>query len=365
MIFISIILYTLGLLATYYLLAKVCDEYFVGSLEKISNRFKLPDDVNGATFMAIGTSAPEFFTAIVALTKIGSENVGVGTIVGSALFNLLVIIGAVSVIKSITLKWQSITRDLIFYAIGLIILLLTFVDGVITLTEASYFLIAYASYLGVLFIWKKWFPKSDFKDELPLIQEQAKELEKKVSKEKSIIGKTLEMLDKALRKTFPDLRRYPRLFGVTFVISIFYIVILSWSLVELAVGLAETLQIPQAIVALTVLAAGTSVPDLLASIFVARKNSGDMAVSNAIASNTFDVMIGIGLPWLTYIIITQQPLTVSNENIYTPIVILLASVIGLFLLMMFNKFKINKLIGYSMIIIYLVFMTYQVTSSLL
>lgn len=88
-----VVVYLLLMLFAFAVLAKICDKYFVQSLEIISKKMKLTDDVAGATFMAIGSSAPEFFTAAIAMMTVGSEVVGAGTIVGSALFNLLVIIG--------------------------------------------------------------------------------------------------------------------------------------------------------------------------------------------------------------------------------------------------------------------------------
>lgn len=71
-------------------LALICDEFFVPSLEVISEKLELSEDVAGATFMAAGSSAPELFTSILGVT-FGSD-VGVGTIVGSAVFNILIII---------------------------------------------------------------------------------------------------------------------------------------------------------------------------------------------------------------------------------------------------------------------------------
>uniref|UniRef100_A0A8D0CHB6 Sodium/calcium exchanger membrane region domain-containing protein n=1 Tax=Scleropages formosus TaxID=113540 RepID=A0A8D0CHB6_SCLFO len=76
----------------FYALAIVCDDYFVPSLEKISENLHLSEDVAGATFMAAGSSAPELFTSLIGVF-ITKGDVGVGTIVGSAVFNILIIIG--------------------------------------------------------------------------------------------------------------------------------------------------------------------------------------------------------------------------------------------------------------------------------
>lgn len=75
------------LLISFYLLAVVCDRYFVDSLDRIAKQLKMNSDMAGATFMAIGSSAPELFVSLIALFKPGNEALGAGTIVGSALFN--------------------------------------------------------------------------------------------------------------------------------------------------------------------------------------------------------------------------------------------------------------------------------------
>merc|ERR1719380_143157 len=88
----GIILWVLLTLYMFKALGTVCDEYFVPALEFISEALQLSADVAGATFMAAGSSAPELFTSIVATFLIVNEG-GVGTIIGSAIFNILVIIG--------------------------------------------------------------------------------------------------------------------------------------------------------------------------------------------------------------------------------------------------------------------------------
>ena len=109
--------------AIYYMfwgLAIVCDDYFVASLEEICDALGLSADVAGATFMAAGSSAPELFTSLMGVFAVKSD-VGVGTIVGSAVFNLCCIIGGTAVFTPGVLKidWKPITRDTIFYAISI------------------------------------------------------------------------------------------------------------------------------------------------------------------------------------------------------------------------------------------------------
>lgn len=113
------------LLISFYLLAVICNEFFVESLDRISNKLKLSSDVAGATFMAMGSSAPELFTSLIAVLRDGGghADVGAGTIVGSAIFNILVIIGASAAFKAAKLRWQPVVRDTLFYCLSILLLL--------------------------------------------------------------------------------------------------------------------------------------------------------------------------------------------------------------------------------------------------
>lgn len=153
----AIILSILILIVSFYLLAIIVDEFFVGSLDKIAHRLKISYEVAGATFMAAGSSAPELFTTLFAVLK-GSDHsdIGAGTIVGSAIFNILVIIGASAMFRRAKLTWQPVIRDMLFYCISIVALLISFKDGQITLIEALSFVGIYAIYIYAVKNWSKW-----------------------------------------------------------------------------------------------------------------------------------------------------------------------------------------------------------------
>lgn len=351
----TILLTTLGLLAVFVALAKVCDEYFVSSLDIIARKLKLSEDVAGATFMAIGTSAPEFFTAAIALTKIGSENVGAGTIVGSAIYNILVIVGASSIVATAYLKWQPVVRDMGFYIISIIVLLLTFQDGRVTAMESTLYLVAYGVYIWILAQWRHWVPNQKVEKELGDISEGMEE-----SNKRTWVGHLTLPFEWVLRQVFPDLRKRPHLYPLTFALSIVFIIALSWMLVELGIMLAGALGVPDVIVALTVLAAGTSVPDTIGSVIVARKGRGDMAVSNAVGSNTFDILICLGLPWLTYSLWTGKEVVVATENLMSSVFLLFFTVIAIFFVLAIRRFRIGRWSGLFLIGLYLLYLAYTI-----
>merc|ERR1712196_336019 len=134
--------------------------------------------------------------------------------------------------------------------------------------------------------------------------------------------------------TIPNVQQPGELFGrerkeycwVAFVLSIVWIGASSYVMIEGARVTGDTLGIHETIMGLTVLAAGTSVPDLLSSMVVAMKGKGDMAVSSSIGSNIFDVLFGLPLPWLTYTIVKWKPVQVLADTIGFSILVLVTMV---------------------------------------
>jgi K+-dependent Na+/Ca+ exchanger-like protein len=270
----------------------------------------------------------------------------VGTIVGSALFNLLVIVGVACIAAPLFIRWKSVIRDLIFYLGSVGILLFSFKDGIIALSETIIFVGIYIVYLFVLGNWKKIDPLLDN------VYTPTEDIPEKVKHRFHMV------VEKLLSWTFPNMGKNPHLYPVTFVLSILYIGILSSILVELAVMLAEQLSVPNEIIALTILAAGTSIPDLLSSISASRRGFGTMAVSNAIGSNTFNILIGLGLPWMVYNLLTHSSLSVEAESINNSTWFLFGGV-ALFLVWLFlQKFVLKKGSGILLLLIYGTYLGY-------
>jgi len=138
-------------------LAIVCDDFFVPSLEVIAERLNLSNDIAGATLMAAGGSAPELFTSLVG--TFSESEVGFGTIVGSAVFNVLFVIGvcAISSSKVLALTWWPLARDCVYYAFSLFVLALFMrpregegSEGRIYWHEAFLLLLMYVGYVTVM-----------------------------------------------------------------------------------------------------------------------------------------------------------------------------------------------------------------------
>ncbi|XP_025016679.1 sodium/potassium/calcium exchanger 2-like [Tetranychus urticae] len=129
----AVVLHIIGVIYMFLALAVVCDEFFIPSLDVITEKLAISEDVAGATFMAAGGSAPELFTALIGVF-ISHDDVGIGTIVGSAVFNILFVLSMCAFFSTQTLEltWYPLFRDVSFYSFTLISLMICFKDSWIT-----------------------------------------------------------------------------------------------------------------------------------------------------------------------------------------------------------------------------------------
>ncbi|XP_060903943.1 sodium/potassium/calcium exchanger 3 isoform X2 [Labrus mixtus] len=147
----AVLLHVLCAIYMFLALAIVCDVYFVPSLEKVSENLQLSQDVAGATFMAAGSSAPELFTSLIGVF-ITKGDVGVGTIVGSAVFNILVIIGICGIFSGqpIVLSWWPLFRDAVFYILSIVVLILVIFDEKVMWWETIILISMYGIYIIIM-----------------------------------------------------------------------------------------------------------------------------------------------------------------------------------------------------------------------
>ncbi|XP_048042137.1 sodium/potassium/calcium exchanger 2-like isoform X5 [Megalobrama amblycephala] len=465
----AVVLHMFGMIYMFIALAIVCDEFFVPALTVITEKLKISDDVAGATFMAAGGSAPELFTSVIGVF-ISHSNVGIGTIVGSAVFNILFVIGMCAVFSReiLNLTWWPLFRDVSFYIIGLIMLIVFFLDNYITYWESISLLLAYATYVvfmkfnGTVETFVKGIVNRNQVVEVeaqpkakPRLQRggssaslhnslmrnsifqlmihtldplsEGKFREKasilhKIAKKKCQVEDSNGVADKNLpnsssvevdmtppmngttgqdgdageeddeedqplslswpetgRKRFtyliilpivfplwitlPDVRKASskKFFPISFLGSICWIAAFSYLMVWWAHQVGETIGITEEIMGLTILAAGTSIPDLITSVIVARKGLGDMAVSSSVGSNIFDITVGLPFPWLLYSFInSMSPVRVSSNGLFCAIVLLFLMLIFVIISIAACKWKMSKMLGFIMFLLYIVFLVVSV-----
>lgn len=161
--------------------------------------------------------------------------------------------------------------------------------------------------------------------------------------------------------TVPDVRRpgYQRYCYVTFVMALVWMGGLSYLDVTWIQIIGATLGIPSVLMGLIFLALGTSVPDMLSAIIVAKQGKADQAVSSSVGSNVFDVCVGLAVPWLLYNIVYQRPVVVDAANILLAVIGILAAVVALQLAVRIRGFALDPVKGYILILLYFGYVGWQ------
>ena len=351
----DVLLSLAAILVSVFVLAVLTDKFFIPSLDEISGRLKLSDEVAGASLMAIGSSAPELSIALMALFTAGGahSDVGIGTIVGSAVFNILVITGLSAVVAGgLHIHIFAVGRDIVYYLISILYLGLVFFDGHVSLLEAILGLVGYVVYMGLLLVWKNL---AADEDEAPAANQESEPERAKVAG-----WHHLEALVETILRRITGAPN--RNFVWAFVVSIALIVLLSYFLVEATILFSAGIGIPPVIVALTLLAAGTSAPDLMASVDVAREGRGGMAVANAVGSNTFDLLVGLALPWtIALSLLGLSGIDVATGDLWTSIGILVATTLVLFGFLWTER-GLSRREGWALLLLYAAFVVYTLTS---
>jgi Ca2+/Na+ antiporter len=154
--------------------------------------------------------------------------------------------------------------------------------------------------------------------------------------------------------TIPDVRlpgRQKYVF-VTFAMCLIWMGIFSYFLVSWIETIGATLGIPSVIMGLTFLAAGTSVPDMLSAIIVAKQGRADQAVSSSIGSNVFDICVALAFPWLLYIAVYQEPVVVAADQLLLCVLVLIGCLAIVVFSLWFHKWFMSTATGYFFILLY-------------
>jgi K+-dependent Na+/Ca+ exchanger-like protein len=392
--------YVVGILYMFLGIAIVCDDYFVASLEKICDKLNLSEDVAGATFMAAGSSAPELFSSGMSLISPDATNeIGISAIVGSAVFNILFIIGATVLCAGQTLQldWRPVTRDCGFYALAILTILLIFYDGVVRWYEGLISVLLYFSYVLFMCYNAKilnWMgdpplpPSNELDKTIEVIEapcvdvvptlrradtrRQSRRPVREEVEEKdgfdwpeSSTAVPLHVLSLPWRYAFyytiPDCSKPPgeKWFKFAFLTSIAWISAISYCMVSWAARVGCIIGIPEVVMGTLVVAAGTSIPDALGSIAVAKAGEGNMAVANAVGSNVFDIWLGLGLPWLIILPTkTGGRITLETKQLLPSVGILFGVLVIYYLSLYFNSWRLTRRTGAVFLLLYLLFAAY-------
>jgi cation:H+ antiporter len=307
MLFWQLLLLAVG----FVLLVKGAD-WFVEGASGIADRFGIPQLVIGLTIVAMGTSAPETAVSITAAIK-GNADIAVGNVVGSNILNILIILGISSVITSIAVAKTTIRYEIpIMLGITLLLLVFGANGGTICLWEGIVLLACFVGYLLYMFVMMK-------KGEM-----QSEEIEN-----------TKKPLWKMLLSS---------------IVGLGLIIWGSDVTVDAATVLAKIFGLSEKFIGLTVVALGTSLPELFTSVIAARKGKADIAIGNIVGSNIFNILFVIGTSSLIIPVVFEMSFVIDC---------LVAVAAGVILwLCVCHKKKLNRLDGRIMLICYAAYFVY-------
>ncbi|XP_046548363.1 probable sodium/potassium/calcium exchanger CG1090 isoform X1 [Haliotis rubra] len=409
-------------------LAIVCDYYFVPSLEILCDHLNLQSDVAGATFMAAGSSAPELATAVIGVF-IAKDDVGLGTVVGSAIYNVMFVISICGLFAGtvVHLHWWPMVRDCMCYLLSVLALVLVIMDETVKWYEAVCLCCLYLFYILLMYFnlrLERWLvpacsgccPAKSVGEEdvlydriksngaisegelnhcpesmqmLPLTSdcesddgsytdtntfvkrappsasphreedEPAGLCEVPSGRWKKLLWFVSLPLCAILFISVPDCRKqaWKKWFLLTFLMSLVWLSLLSFFMVWMITVIGYTANIPDSIMGLTFVAFGVSLPDVVASLIVVREGLGDMAVSNAIGSNVFDILVCLGVPWLlqTAVLRPGSEVQVYSAGLTYSSLTLLSTVGFLLIATHLNGWKLDKKYGAVLLVVYVIY----------
>jgi cation:H+ antiporter len=266
----------IGILIVSLIIVIKAADIFVDNLVEVGALLGISQIILGVTAAAIGTSLPEFGSAVIASLS-GSVDIGVGTVIGSNIWNVAGILGISAVVAGVIKSdVKGINRDGAITLATAVILIFFMFLGDIGKIAAVIMIIVYAFYLRTLIRAQKEEAESD-----------KKEVEEEFGLEENIDEKSGSKLKSINPKN---------ILGI--LIGFAGLVVGCRLLVYSGVGIGEIYNIPEITMGLFVLAIGTSIPELVVTLSSAMKGLHDLSIGTVLGSNTFNILIGIGVPAL-------------------------------------------------------------------
>ena len=299
----------IGLLALgFFMLVKGAD-YFVDGAAGIATKFGIPQLVVGLTIVAMGTSAPEAAVSITGAMS-GAADIAVGNVVGSNILNILIILGITGVIATVAVQKSTLMIEMPFMmAITILLIVLGMTGNEITFIEGIIFWVCFIAYLAYLYV-----------------------LAKKGTDEEATEDRPIWKL-------------------LLFIIAGGVVVVWGANIsVEAAVAIATAIGISEKFIGLTIVALGTSLPELVASVTAARKGNADIAIGNIVGSNIFNILFVLGTSALII------PIPYQSSFLFDGIIAIVAGVI--LWIATIRKRELNRPWGIFMLVCYAAYLFY-------
>ena len=311
------------LLIVGFVLLMIGANYFVKGASNISALLKVPPILVGLTIVSFGTSSPEATVSIIAALN-GNDDVSLGNVVGSNMFNTLFVLGATAFIAPLVVNSQTIRKEIPFSFLATITLLVLMADNylqdfagnALTRSDGLVLLLIFAVFLYYIF-------------------EVARKSRNNLEEPETVLEEKDRGWIKNLVFTLGGLAAI--VFGGDFVVK-------NSTEIALSLGMSE------ALVGLTIVAVGTSLPELVTSIVAALKKESEIALGNIIGSNIFNILFVLGAS------ATISPIGV-NASLFTDVIVLLAFTV-IVLIFALTHYTIGKREGLFLALSYIVYMIY-------
>ena len=302
------------LIVGFVLLIKGAD-FFVDGSSSVAKRLKVPSMIIGLTIVAMGTSLPECAVSVTASMS-NNNALAVSNVVGSNLFNLMVVCGVCTLFVPLAVSTDTLKKEFPFSIICAALLLVFGLDSMLGRVDSAVFIVLFAAYLG-------W-----------------------------MIYSALQARNKALsEENDEEIKLLPVWQCIVYIVGGAAAIKFGGDfVVEGATAIATMLGLSQNLIGLTIVALGTSLPELVTSIVAARKDEVDMALGNVIGSNIFNILLILGVA------AAISPIAFLMENIIDIIILIIMSVVvwGF----AWTSRKINRTEGIIMLLMYAVYMVY-------
>jgi cation:H+ antiporter len=282
----------------------------------MAERIGVPQIIIGLTIVAMGTSMPEFFVSLMSAIN-GTPDLAVGNIVGSNIFNALLIVGCAAMVAPIAIQRTTVKKDIPIAVFASLLLMGMTLDGQISRIDAAILFVIFIAYL--------WITLRGAKTEEGSSQEEEK-------------------------KPMPVLKA-----GILVIIGLACLIFGSDVFVDNATAIAHAMGISDAVIGLTIVAGGTSLPELATSVVAAKKGNSGIAIGNVLGSNVFNILMILGVTGLI------TPMTISGITI----VDLSMMVISMILLWLFSftKYRIERWEGVLLAAIFIGYISWLVVNA--
>ena len=262
----------------------------------IAQRLKIPKIVIGLTIVAMGTSAPEFCVSLMSALK-GTPDLAVGNVVGSNIFNTLLIVGVAAMVTPIVISRSTVRKDMPWSMLAAVMLTMLCLDQVISRWDALVLFILFCTFIGY-----------NLREARKGKRQPEEEEEEKGMRPILAVGLVL--------------------------LGLGCLVLGSNVFVDSATRVAQELGVSEAVIGLTIVAGGTSLPELATSVVAARKGQSAIAIGNVIGSNVFNVLMIVGITGLV------KPMNIVGIT-YVDLCVMTGGMVLLWLFS-YTKFKVER-----------------------